>query len=260
MSDAVKDAPAEAGTPSDDQDTVAPAGPGPPAGDQDTAKEPPLEGSTRRPEARWPIVVAVVAAGALYASLQAKLILGPPWLVPLVETILLVPLLVTEPHWHKDRGWNWQRVLSIALVGAINVANLVSLMLLINLLLTGRKEDGLGAQVIGEAMKVWLCNTLVFALWYWEFDRGGPRSRHWEAGKRTPDFLFPQMTTPRIAPPHWMPTFVDYFYVSFTNSTAFSPTDTLPLTPWAKMLMLVQSLISLLTVALVAARAVNILS
>jgi hypothetical protein len=100
---------------------------------------------------------------------------------------------------------------------------------------------------------------LVFALWYWELDRGGPRHRL-IASTRGADFLFPQMVTPACATTGWMPRFVDYFYVAFTNATAFSPTDTMPLTPVAKMLMAVQSLTSLLTVALVAARAVNILS
>jgi len=100
--------------------------------------------------------------------------------------------------------------------------------------------------------------TPVFALWYWELDRGGPDARR-RPRHRQPDFLFPQMVTPACAGPRWAPGFVDYLYVSFTNATAFSPTDTMPLTPWAKMLLLLQALASLLTVALVAARAVNIL-
>ena len=105
---------------------------------------------------------------------------------------------------------------------------------------------------------VWLTNIVVFALWYWEFDRGGPVARAL-AIKPYPDFEFPQMTSPELAPPSWEPMFGDYFYLSFTNATAFSPTDVLPLSRWAKMLMLVQSAVSLLLAALVIARAVNIL-
>jgi hypothetical protein len=101
--------------------------------------------------------------------------------------------------------------------------------------------------------------VIVFGLWYWELDRGGPSARH-DPHHREPDFLFPQMATPGSARPDWAPGFLDYLYVSFTNATAFSPTDTMPLTPLAKSLMAVQSAASLLTVALVAARAVNILS
>ena len=108
------------------------------------------------------------------------------------------------------------------------------------------------------AIQIWLTNVIVFGLWYWELDRGGPGARCRE-NHREPDFLFPQMSTPAAAPPSWAPRFLDYLYVAFTNATAFSPTDTLPLTAWAKVLMAIQSLASLLTVALVAARAVNIL-
>jgi hypothetical protein len=108
-------------------------------------------------------------------------------------------------------------------------------------------------------VQIWLTNVIVFGLWYWDLDRGGPIERR-RIHHRQPDFLFPQMVTPGAAPEPWCPHFVDYLYVSFTNATAFSPTDTMPLTAWAKLLMMVQSLASLLTVVLVAARAVNILS
>ena len=108
-------------------------------------------------------------------------------------------------------------------------------------------------------MPIWITNVLVFGLWYWELDRGGPVARL-EAHRRQPDFLFPQMTAPDATTPDWTPTFLDYLYTSFTNATAFSPTDTMPLTAWAKLLMMVQSLASLLTVSLVISRAVNILN
>ncbi len=209
-------------------------------------------------EARWPITLAIVTAVGLYATLPERLTFGPTWLPPVIVLALLLPLLLTEPHWHPSAGWPWQRVISTLLVGVIQLANLLSLVLLIDSLLRGVAKTT-GEQLIVEAGKIWLTNILVFGLWYWELDRGGPRARHWRT-PRPPDFLFPQMTSPDLAPSGWMPTFVDYLYVAFTSATAFSPTDTLPLTPPAKLLMGIQSLISLLTLALVAARAVNILT
>lgn len=113
-------------------------------------------------------------------------------------------------------------------------------------------------ELIRAAIHMWCTNVIVFALWFWQLDSGGPMVRHAEAST-TPDFLFPQTATPEFASPGWRPKFLDYLYVSFTNATAFSPTDAMPLTQWAKMLMLVESASSLLLLVMVAARAVNIL-
>ena len=211
--------------------------------------------SVVRPEHRWPASLAGIAAIALYATLPHQMTLGPSWLAPALELALLVPLTIAVPRRHPDEA-KWLRIAAILVIGIMSIANIVSLALVISTLLYGGTTGG--RPLILEAMQIWLINTLIFALWYWELDRGGPGKRR-ITQHHSPDFLFPQMATPHIASPDWRPTFVDYLYLSFTNSTAFSPTDTLPLTPWAKMLMLAQSLISLLTVALVAARAVNIL-
>ena len=127
---------------------------------------------------------------------------------------------------------------------------------LIQHLINGSAQNGNSLLLSGAT--IWLTNIVIFALWFWEFDRGGPGSRA-EALVRYPDFLFPQMQDEHMAAVHWHPNFFDYLYISFTNASAFSPTDVLPLTRWAKMLMLVQSVTSLLTVGLVVARAVNIL-
>jgi hypothetical protein len=116
-----------------------------------------------------------------------------------------------------------------------------------------------GRELIVASVGIWLTNVIVFGLWYWELDRGGPYARHREDHPE-PDFLFPQMCTPGAGRPDWAPGFTDYLYVSLTNATAFSPTDTMPLTPMAKLLMGGQAIASLLTVAVVASRAVNILS
>src|SRR5207248_5771809 len=134
------------------------------------------------------------------------------------------------------------RVAALVLIAIVNAANVASLVLLVNHLLNGGSSDG--TQLIFAAIQIWLTNVIVFGLWYWELDRGGPSARC-RTSHREPDFLFPQMTTPAAAPPNWAPRFLDYLYVAFTNATAFSPTDTMPMTPWAKILMAIQSLTSL---------------
>jgi len=189
-------------------------------------------------------------------QLPDRLIPGPRWVVPALEGIVLVVLTVTTPH-RTDVQSKLRRMLALILIATISVANIVNLGLLVRELLKGGVANG--RELIFSSVGVWLTNIIVFGLWYWELDRGGPVARH-DPHHREPDFLFPQMSVAGSGPPDWAPSFIDYLYVSFTNATAFSPTDTMPLTPLAKMLMLVQSTASLLTVALVAARAVNILN
>jgi hypothetical protein len=147
-------------------------------------------------------------------------------------------------------------MLGVSLIALISIANLVNLLELINALLYGSKASG--RPLIYASLPIWLTNVIVFGLWFWELDRGGPAERQLPNHPR-PDFLFPQMSVPGSSP-GWIPTFLDYLYTSFTNATAFSPTDTMPLTAWAKLLMSLQALASLVTVAVVISRAVNILS
>jgi uncharacterized membrane protein len=208
-----------------------------------------------RGEPRWPATAAVIVAIGLYLSLPQKLVYGPPILLPVLEALLIAPLTIVAPHRNKEES-RWQRWAAVALIAIVNVANIASLVLLVNELVNGRQLAG--KRILVSALEIWLTNVIVFALWYWELDRGGPDERT-ATEHRRPDFLFPQMSTPDCADDGWTPNFVDYTYVSFTNATAFSPTDTMPLTPIAKSLMMVQSLASLITVGLVAARAVNIL-
>ena len=212
-------------------------------------------GNVARHEPKWPARLAVVAALALYITLPDKLILGPFWLIPGGEAALLLFLSVTTSrHQLEERV---VRLLAIVSIGVINAANVMSLVLLVHSLIGGSKLDG--RELIVSSVQIWLTNVLVFALWFWEIDRGGPIDRCTPEHEE-PDFLFPQMVTPETARPGWTPSFLDYLYVAFTNATAFSPTDTMPLTVLAKMLMAVESVVSLVTVAVVAARAVNILS
>ena len=172
-----------------------------------------------------------------------------------LEVGLLVLINIIEPRRISLESGR-ARQLSLSLAAVMSVANLYSIALLINQLVNGQISDARSLLISGGS--VWFTNVIVFALWFWEFDRGGPGARSM-AKKQIPDFLFPQMADPNLAAPHWSSSFFDYLYLSFTNSSAFSPTDVLPLSRWAKALMLLQSVTSLVVVALVVARAVNIL-
>jgi uncharacterized membrane protein len=207
---------------------------------------------------RWSASVAVLAAISLYLVLPDRLIvwLGPRWLIPALEGVLVVAILIVRPR-QISRGAAAVRTAAIALIALINLANLVSLVELIHALLYSSRVGG--RVLVYASVPIWLTNVIVFALWFWELDRGGPAARLLPH-HREPDFLFPQMSIPGATESGWSPKFLDYLYTSFTNATAFSPTDTMPLTSWAKLLMMVQSLASLLTVALVVSRAVNILN
>jgi uncharacterized membrane protein len=207
-------------------------------------------------EARWASSSAVVLALALQLSLPARFATPPRWLLPVIAGLLLVGLVIANPRRISRRSAGL-RASSIVLMGVISVANAVSALRLLRALLRGRATED-AALLLRWGGAIWLTNIVIFSLWYWELDRGGPGARA-EGEREHPDLLFPQMATPEIAPIDWEPMFVDYFYLAFTNATAFSPTDVLPLSRWAKMLMLAQSAVSAATVILVVARAVNIL-
>lgn len=208
-------------------------------------------------ESRWPATLAVIAAIALYVTLPASLLLGPRWVLPALEGAILVPLIVARPHRRAGEAGP-SRVAAIVLIALANVGNVGSLVLLVHNLLVHRGEIT-GRTLLFAAIQIYLTNVIIFGLWYWELDGGGP-ARRLARNPRLPDFLYPQMITPDRAPRGWRPHFLDYLYLSLTNATAFSPTDTMPLTHLAKVLMGLQSLASLLTIALVAGRAVNILN
>ncbi|MCW3049935.1 MAG: putative rane protein [Solirubrobacterales bacterium] len=203
----------------------------------------------------WPAQLTVAVAIALNLTLSQRVTVGPVWLLPAVEAVLLVALVVIAPA-RATRHSTGRRRLSLAVVGLVSLGNVVSLGLLVHFLINGGAAGG--HKLILSGTVLWATNVLLFAVWYWEMDRGGPvvRFAHPDA---LPDFQFPQMENPRLAPPGWRPGFGDYLYTSLTNATAFSPTDTMPLTLTAKVVMGVQSLAALVTLALVVARAVNIL-
>jgi uncharacterized membrane protein len=210
---------------------------------------------TTADERRWPVALAILAAAGFQLSLPDDVVLGSRWLMPLVEVAVLAVLVVANPG-RFEREPGWRRTTSLALTALVSVANGAAVVRLVRHLLEGWGADDPGT-LLATGGAIWATNVIGFALWYWQFDRGGPSAR--ARGDRTvPDFLFPQMQS-RDIDPEWEPTFVDYLYVSFTNATAFSPTDTMPLSRWAKLTMLVQSAVSLAVVALVVARAVNVL-
>jgi len=208
------------------------------------------------PQNRLPAAAAALAAAALQLTLAPRLSLHPRWLLPALELAFLLVLSVANPV-RMNRESSALRVASIGLVASITAANGTSAVLLATRLVAGTAGEQAGPLLLSGG-SIYLTNVLAFALWYWETDRGGPHARA-AARQPHPDFLFPQMATPEVADPDWEPLFVDYLYLSFTNATAFSPTDTLPLARWAKLLMLGQAAVALVTVALVVARAVNVL-
>jgi hypothetical protein len=203
------------------------------------------------------VQLATLVAIGLQLFLPANLVIGPIWVLPALEVVLLAPLAIATRRTRHFQETRWARRLSITLIAVINLANLASLLLLAYYLIHGGKAQG--QRLIVASISIWATNVIIFGLWYWEIDRGGPGARSHPV-QTEPEFLFPQMINPTVAPKNWYPMFLDYLYTSLTNATAFSPTDTMPLSKRAKSLMAVQAMASLLTVALVAARAVNILS
>lgn len=216
-------------------------------------------------EARWEAAPAVAILVALHVVLavvseagQWKLWLLPwwGWLVPVAPEVGLVLLLTWQRPRRRLEMMGRRRAVTLSLLGVVSVANALLLLAVVGSLVSGVQETG--GQLMGEAIAVWSTNVIAFGLWFWAFDRGGP-VRRLRPNPPPPDFQFPQMENPGLAAPGWSPHLLDYIYVSFTNSIAFSPTDAMPLSRGAKMLMLCESALSALTVVLVAARAVNIL-
>jgi hypothetical protein len=217
-------------------------------------------------ESRWEAAPAVVSVAALQLLLalvsqsQGWKLWELPWWVWLIpvgpELALVLPLTLERPR-RRLELLGHRRTLALALLGLISLANTFLLFAVVASLVRGNEKSG--AQLLLKAITVWGTNVIAFGLWFWAFDRGGP-VRRLKPDPLPPDFQFPQMENPQLAAPDWSPHLVDYIYVSFTNSIAFSPTDTMPLSRWAKLLMLFESAVSALTLLLVAARAVNIFS
>jgi hypothetical protein len=212
---------------------------------------------TRPPEPRWPAVVAAVGVGFLYYSLPEQLTYGPGWLLLAVTLVLLAPAVI----FHRTGKSRLNSFFGYACLAVITLALISSLALLITRLPTHKDQP---VELLRAAASLWVGNILVFASWYWRLDGGGPNERDKQGVHTDGAFLFPQMMMDQnqklqMGEQCWSPGFVDYLFLAFNTSTAFSPTDVPVLSRWAKAMMIVQSMISLATVALLAARAVNIL-
>src|SRR5580765_4929700 len=207
-------------------------------------------------EARWPMAGAVLAAIVLTILLPDAVRVGPRWLLPLIETVLLLIVVAGDPV-RISRRSRELRTVSIVLVSVLVLATLWSTGQLIDDLIHGGPETNSASELLAAGTAVWFSNIIAFALLYWEVDGGGAAARAHQIPDHA-DFAFPQQSNPRLARPNWRPLFVDYLYLGFTNATAFSPTDVMPLAPWAKLTMAVQSFISIAILGLVIARAVNI--
>jgi hypothetical protein len=206
------------------------------------------------PEPRWPAIVALLVLAGLHYTLPTNLAVGPQWFFPSVVCLLLIPTVITS-RLHK---YELNRTFAFILLGVVTLAEIWSLSVLV---LSLPKHILTPRQLLLSAGALWITNVLVFALWYWRLDAGGPHMRdtHGNHAERMRDaaFLFPQMTLKGCE--RWKPHFIDYLFLSFNHSTALSPTDTAILSRWAKWLIMIQASISLLTIALLAARAINIL-
>ena len=216
-----------------------------------------------RIEPRWPVVTAVstfiLITVVLRVAVPRRQSLGPHWVVPSIEIALLVVLVAASPSDVDSPRPRWLRRASLALIVTLAATAVVSNVTLIVELLEGTEVAESADSLLASGALVWIGNALVFGLLYWQLDSGGPLARY-RSERSYPDFAFTQQLSPELAPPDWRPAYVDYLVLGVTTSTAFSPTDVMPMVPWAKLTMTVQSLISLTVIGLVIARAVNVFS
>lgn len=217
-------------------------------------------------ESRWeaaPAVLLVIALQLLLALASQQRgwkLWGLPWWTWLLsvapELALVLPLAFRWPRGRLEQLGH-RRTAAVGLLAVVSAANALALAALIGSLLSGQETNG--PELLLKGLTIWGTNVIAFGLWFWALDRGGPIRRQ-GCDRPPPDFQFPQLENPQLAEPGWHPHLVDYLYLSFTNSIAFSPTDAMPLTRWAKLLMMAESAVSAITVLLVAARSVNIFS
>jgi uncharacterized membrane protein len=208
-------------------------------------------------EKRWPMAITLVVAMALPFLLPPRFSLGPRWIIPVIEAFLLAALVLADPG-RIDRRSTFIRALSVALV-AILVAGaaFVTVRLVVDLIRGGPETNSPG-QLLRVGSLTWIYVIITFSFLYWELDGEGPEARA-RTTPKFPDLAFPEHLNAQVARPEWRPEFFDYLYLAFTNATAFSPTDVMPLSRWAKLAMAIQATACLVVMGLVIARAVNIL-
>jgi len=208
-------------------------------------------------ESRWPSAGAVVTAMVMTALLPDEIRFFPTWLVLSIEGALGIALIAGDPG-RIDRRSHGLRMLAIALMALLVLSALVATYFLIGDLIHGGEETNSATDLLEAGAVVWVSNNIAFSLLYWQLDGGGSAARTHDWPRRRIDLAFPQDLNPAVASETWLPRFIDYLYLGFTNATAFSPTDVMPLAPWAKVAMAIQSLVSLAILGLVIARAVNV--
>jgi hypothetical protein len=208
-------------------------------------------------ESRWPVTLAVVAVLALLILLPARVRVFPAWVGWALACTLVVPMVALSLSTDKSRWLHIEGIATIVFVLITGFALLYNLQFLLFQMVRGEVKLS-GQTLLTSSIAVWATNVLIFSLAYWRIDRGGPEARANQINIK-PDWLFPQETIPELAPVGWRPSFIDYLFLAFSTATAFSPTDTLPLTSRAKVLMMAESVLSLVTIITVLARAINIL-
>jgi uncharacterized membrane protein len=210
---------------------------------------------SRTAERRWPMAVAVLAAVAMQVGTPKEGRITFWWVFPILEVVALAAVLIRDPG-RIDRRTRAARRTTIALIVLMTIGTLGSLSVLMLNILDPNFLVADSTALLGRGAALWVTNVLVFSLWFWELDRGGAAERAAGSGI-LPSFGFPEDAMPELVAKGWMPRYPDYLYLSYTNATAFSPTDTLPVRTWAKMTMMIESSISLVTAILVIARAIN---
>src|ERR1700761_6498081 len=222
------------------------------------AADPDVRQSPAAGESRWPMALAVLAAGGLRAVLPPELRNGDArWAFILVVFALLAILVIGDPG-RIDRDSTWLRAATGTLIGLISAVNASAAVRLVAGIISDAKFSNDANILLASGGAIWLTNVIAFGLWYWDLDRGGAAARARGPG-RPPAFVFPEMTSPEFAGAGWTPAFLDYPHLSFSAAMAFSPTDVSPIRPWAKLLMMAEEAVSLVVAVLVVARAVNIL-
>ena len=209
----------------------------------------------RAPEKRWPMAVAVLAGIALQVGTPKEGRFTYWWIFPILELVALAAVLIRDPG-RIDRRTRAARRTTLVLIALMTIGTLWGLAVLMLDILDPNFSTVSATALLGRGAALWVTNVLVFSLWFWELDRGGAAERAAGSGI-LPSFGFPEDAMPELVAKGWMPRYPDYLYLSYTNATAFSPTDTLPVRTWAKMIMMIESSISLVTAILVIARAIN---
>lgn len=208
-------------------------------------------------EVRWPVALAITAVVFLLGALPGRIRIAPPWVPYILGVAVLIPMLGIGLSPNKERWLRLERRI-IAIFFLIAAAGIVANLVVLISAMVNRPAEVSGLQLLASCVGVWISNVLVFSLLYWQLDRGGPAARLRGTNLR-PDWRFPQDGAPQCVPPDWHPTFIDYLFLGFTSATAFSPTDAIPLTSRAKVITMVESSISLVTIVVVASRAISIL-